>query len=205
MVQANTADTDTIDMLLEILDQKEGPVEVLAESKPRPIPLFNTVADEVAEIVREVYQDRISTSSRGRQMSPQDMFAAMRGRSSRGATDNAQKMSIGVDGRTNSLIVSAPEALFEQVRQFVEGLDEAAAGVSRDELLERMTYHNIGVGVHYLAIGEHPYYAERYGMRPEDTPIATAIGRRTLSLPLSAALADDDVDDVVAALTLSVS
>jgi dTDP-4-amino-4,6-dideoxygalactose transaminase len=83
-------------------------------------------------------------------------------------------------------------------------LDEAAAGLSRDELLERMTYHNIGVGVHYLAIPEHPYYAERYGMQPEDTPIATAIGRRTLSLPLSAALTDDDVDDVVTALVRSI-
>jgi dTDP-4-amino-4,6-dideoxygalactose transaminase len=83
-------------------------------------------------------------------------------------------------------------------------LDEAAAGISRDELLERMTFHNIGVGVHYLAIPEHPYYADRYGMRPEQTPVATAIGRRTLSLPLSAALGAEDADDVVSALVRSV-
>lgn len=82
-------------------------------------------------------------------------------------------------------------------------LDEERAGCSRDELLERMTFHNIGVGVHYLAIPEHPVYAERYGMRPEDTPVATSIGRRTLSLPLSAALTDEDVADVVAALRAS--
>ncbi len=83
-------------------------------------------------------------------------------------------------------------------------LDEEQAGLSRDALLERMTAHNIGVGVHYLAIPEHPYYAERYGMRPEDTPVATAVGRRTISLPLSAALSDEDVDDVVLALRRSV-
>ena len=140
IVQANPADTDTIDQLLEILDQKQGPVEVLVQAKPRPIPLFNTVADEVAEIVREVYQDRMATSSsRGRQPSPMEMFEAMRGRSSRGGssrstTQDTQKMSIGVDGRTNSLIVSAPEALFEEVRDFVEGLDEAAMGSSNQTL-----------------------------------------------------------------------
>ena len=83
-------------------------------------------------------------------------------------------------------------------------LDEAEAGLARDELLDRMTFHNIGVGVHYLAIPEHPYYAERFGMRPDETPVATAIGRRTLSLPLSAALDDQDVDDVVTALVRSV-
>jgi len=138
IVQANPSDTDTVERLLEILDQKESPVEVLARAKPRPIPLYNTVADEVAEIVREVYQDRISTSSRGRQPSPQEMFEAMRSRgrggSSRGTTQDAQKMSIGVDARTNSLIVSAPEALFEEVRDFVEGLDEAAMGSSNETL-----------------------------------------------------------------------
>ena len=82
-------------------------------------------------------------------------------------------------------------------------LDEERAGISRDELLERMTFHNIGVGVHYLAIPEHPAYAERLGVRPEDTPVATAIGRRTLSLPLSPSLDEADVADVVAALRAS--
>jgi dTDP-4-amino-4,6-dideoxygalactose transaminase len=63
-----------------------------------------------------------------------------------------------------------------------------------------MTRENIGVGVHYLAIPEHPYYQEAYGWRPEQWPQATSIGRRTISLPLSAKLSDADVDDVVAAL-----
>ncbi len=79
-------------------------------------------------------------------------------------------------------------------------VDEARAGLGRDAVLEAMTRENIGVGVHYLAIPEHPYYQETYGWRPEEWPEATAIGRRTVSLPLSAKLTDGDVDDVVAAL-----
>lgn len=76
------------------------------------------------------------------------------------------------------------------------------APLSRDDLLTAMTRENIGVGVHYLALTEHPCYQGRLGWRPEQTPVATDIGRRTLSLPLSARLTDKDVDDVVRALTL---
>jgi dTDP-4-amino-4,6-dideoxygalactose transaminase len=63
-----------------------------------------------------------------------------------------------------------------------------------------MTANGIGVGVHYLSIAEHPYYQQRFGWRPEDWPVAMTIGRRTMSLPLSPKLSDDDVDDVVRAM-----
>jgi dTDP-4-amino-4,6-dideoxygalactose transaminase len=81
--------------------------------------------------------------------------------------------------------------------------DEPRTGISRDQLLDAMTAANIGVGVHYLSIPEHPYYQERFGWRPEEYPHATRIGRRTMSLPLSARLSDRDVDDVVAAVRRS--
>jgi dTDP-4-amino-4,6-dideoxygalactose transaminase len=82
-------------------------------------------------------------------------------------------------------------------------VDEARAGAGRDAFLDRMTAHNIGVGVHYQSIAEHPYYQERYGWRPEDYPNAMAIGRQTVSLPLSAKLSDEDVEDVIAAVERS--
>jgi dTDP-4-amino-4,6-dideoxygalactose transaminase len=79
-------------------------------------------------------------------------------------------------------------------------VDEARAGISRDAFLEGMTREGIGVGVHYLSVPEHPYYQERFGWRPEDTPVAASIGRRTVSLPLSPGLSDDDVTDVITAV-----
>ena len=82
-------------------------------------------------------------------------------------------------------------------------IDAARTGVSRDAFLERMTAHNIGVGVHYLSLAEHPYYQRTLGWRPEDTPQAMRIGRQTVSLPLSAKLTDADVRDVVEAVRLS--
>ncbi|UZO77467.1 MULTISPECIES: DegT/DnrJ/EryC1/StrS family aminotransferase [Microcystis] len=79
-------------------------------------------------------------------------------------------------------------------------IDETKAGISRDEFLGAMTANNIGVGVHYLSIPEHPYYQETFGWKPEDYPEAMRIGRQTVSLPLSAKLTDEDVDDVIMAV-----
>src|SRR5262249_22492442 len=36
-------------------------------------------------------------------------------------------------------------------------IEEARAGITRDQFLDAMTAHNIGVGVHYLSLAEHPY------------------------------------------------
>jgi dTDP-4-amino-4,6-dideoxygalactose transaminase len=79
-------------------------------------------------------------------------------------------------------------------------IDEEKAGISRDAFLNEMTAENIGTGVHYLSIPEHPYYRQTFGWRPEDYPQAMHIGRQTVSLPLSAKLGDDDVEDVIAAV-----
>jgi dTDP-4-amino-4,6-dideoxygalactose transaminase len=79
-------------------------------------------------------------------------------------------------------------------------IDEARTGISRDAFLGAMTANNIGIGVHYMSIPEHPYYQERFGWNVEDYPHAMRIGRQTVSLPLSAKLTDADVEDVIAAV-----
>lgn len=84
-------------------------------------------------------------------------------------------------------------------------IDKDVCGVERDDFLMRMTRENIGVGVHYLSIPEQPYYRDRFGWTLEDTPHAVRIGRQTVSLPLSAKLTDADVNDVIAAVKLSLA
>lgn len=79
-------------------------------------------------------------------------------------------------------------------------IDEAKTGVSRDDFLVAMNVENIGVGVHYLSIPEHLYYQQKFGWKPEDYPNAMRIGRQTVSLPLSAKLTVEDVEDVISAV-----
>ena len=82
-------------------------------------------------------------------------------------------------------------------------VDEQKTGIARDDFLGAMQAQNIGTGVHYLSIPEHPYYQERFGWRPEAFPNAQRIGRQTISLPLSPKLTDADARDVVEAVESS--
>ncbi len=79
-------------------------------------------------------------------------------------------------------------------------VDARRCGISRDELMAALHQRGIGTGVHYVGVHLHPYYRERFGYRPEDFPNATWISERTVSLPLSGGLSDEDVEDVIAAV-----
>lgn len=72
-------------------------------------------------------------------------------------------------------------------------IDADRCGVSRDEFLDRMNVRRIGTGVHYLSIPEHPIYQQTFGWRPDQWPEAKRIGQQTVSLPLSARLADAEI------------
>ncbi len=79
-------------------------------------------------------------------------------------------------------------------------VDEKRSPVGRDKFMKELHARNIGSGVHYRAIPVHPVYQRLFGWKPENFPNAIAIGQTTVSLPLSAKLTDEDVDDVIAAV-----
>jgi len=79
-------------------------------------------------------------------------------------------------------------------------IDEKRAGITRDEFLNKMQSENIGTGVHYLSVPEHPYYQRTYGWKPEEYPNAMSIGRQTVSLPLSPKLTDKEIQAVTEAV-----
>jgi len=83
---------------------------------------------------------------------------------------------------------------------FIIMIDTEKTKVTRDELISRLHRKNIGTGVHYIALHLQPYYREMYGHRRGDFPNADFISERTLSIPFSAKLTDEDVEDVIAAL-----
>jgi dTDP-4-amino-4,6-dideoxygalactose transaminase len=74
-------------------------------------------------------------------------------------------------------------------------------GVPREKIIAALDAENIGVGIHYVPVHQHPYYRQRFGFTDSDFPSASWVGERTISLPLSAAMSERDVDDVVTALT----
>jgi dTDP-4-amino-4,6-dideoxygalactose transaminase len=99
----------------------------------------------------------------------------------------------------------APWTRTRHARHLYQVLVGHDAPISRDELMVSLTNRRIGVGVHYRACHLHPYYRDRYGLAPGQFPVATDLSERTLSLPLSPDLTEDDVLDVVAALAEALS
>ena len=73
--------------------------------------------------------------------------------------------------------------------------------IDRGEFIEELRKRNIGASVHFIPVHLHQYYRDRYHLRPEDFPVADGEFQRMLSLPLSPAHTDQDVADVVEAVT----
>jgi dTDP-4-amino-4,6-dideoxygalactose transaminase len=79
-------------------------------------------------------------------------------------------------------------------------VDEAAAGISRDELQSQLRDRGISTSIHFRALHLHPYYQERFGLRRGMFPAAEAISDTTLSLPLSGGMSDAAAERVIEAL-----
>ena len=76
-------------------------------------------------------------------------------------------------------------------------IDEKRSPVTRDKFITELHKRKIGTGVHYRAIPVHPVYQRLFGWKPEEYPAANKIGQETVSLPISAKLTDEDVNDVI--------
>jgi dTDP-4-amino-4,6-dideoxygalactose transaminase len=78
-------------------------------------------------------------------------------------------------------------------------LDKLSIG--RHQFLAAAKAENIGMGIHFTPVHKHAYYANKYKGSLPQLPNTDAIGRATVSLPLSAKLTDQDVADVICAVT----
>ncbi len=82
---------------------------------------------------------------------------------------------------------------------YVVRIDAERAGATRDEYQRALADELIGTSIHFLPVHELSAYRELY---PEQAPLPVAerAGREVLSLPLSPAHSDADVEDSIAAL-----
>jgi len=142
-VQAKPKDLDVVEQLLKIIDREGSPEPVETVPSPRFIPVVNASAEEIANVVRQVFSGRINAAEAAgqqRQPNPEDFIRALRGggggggRNSRDKKAEEVKMTVGVDTRTNSLIVSAPDYLFTQVEALVKELD--VSEIPTDEVIQ---------------------------------------------------------------------
>ena len=79
-------------------------------------------------------------------------------------------------------------------------LIDPESGWKRDELVAALHAEGISTSVHFKALHLQPYYAERFRLRRGMFPVAERVSERTLSLPLSSAMTDEQVNRVVSVL-----
>lgn len=79
-------------------------------------------------------------------------------------------------------------------------LDLVRLTVDRAQIFRALRAENIGVNVHYIPVHYHPYYRDRFGLRPGEFPVAEDAYSRLISLPMFHGMSDRDVEDVIAAV-----
>ncbi len=96
---------------------------------------------------------------------------------------------------------AAPEAGMVHARHLYTILvDENLCGSSRDRLRERLAADGIGTAIHFTALHLQPYFQQRFALTRGRFPNAEFVSDRTLSLPLSASLTDEEVARVIQAV-----
>jgi dTDP-4-amino-4,6-dideoxygalactose transaminase len=73
---------------------------------------------------------------------------------------------------------------------------------NRDRIKKALYEQNIGTGVHFKPLHLEPFYRH---LREQSLPHAENFGKRTLSLPLTRTMNENDINDVVSALIVALS
>lgn len=75
------------------------------------------------------------------------------------------------------------------------------APISRDDLAERLLQREIGSGIYYpKTVYDYDCYRDHPRVIIEDTPVATSVAGRCLSIPVHARLSDTDIEKIVSAV-----
>jgi dTDP-4-amino-4,6-dideoxygalactose transaminase len=84
---------------------------------------------------------------------------------------------------------------------YVLRLRPEGLAISRDRFISEMQARNIGTSVHFIPIHLLSYYREKYRYLPDNFPVAHAQFQRIVSLPCCPRMQDEDVEDVIEAVT----
>jgi hypothetical protein len=108
LVQANRMDRTTIEAYLKVIDSEEPPASI-REMKPVTVVLHNSKALRIEQILRTIFRSQLAPAHAG----PSGSAGLL-------------STELAVDEVTNSLIITGPPALAEQIATFARSLDNSA-------------------------------------------------------------------------------
>jgi dTDP-4-amino-4,6-dideoxygalactose transaminase len=120
------------------------------------------------------------------------------------AIDRHLERREAISSRYDEALSDLPLSMFPSVpagsihaRHLYTILLDGVSGPSRDDLLRELADNGISASVHFPAVHLHSFYAGRFGFTRGDFPAAERIADTVVSLPLSPALTDEQVDHVI--------
>jgi perosamine synthetase len=69
--------------------------------------------------------------------------------------------------------------------------------VDRNTFIEALKQAGIGCSVHWRPLHLHPYYLEKFGWRTKDLPVASAVWKRQISLPIFPGMREEECVHVI--------
>jgi dTDP-4-amino-4,6-dideoxygalactose transaminase len=87
---------------------------------------------------------------------------------------------------------------------YVIRLDLERLTIDRARFIDALKQRHIGTSVHFIPLHLHPYYQRTLGADPAQFPVASAAYERIVSLPIFPTMTDDDVEDVVEAVRVTI-
>ncbi|WP_165698729.1 secretin N-terminal domain-containing protein [Bremerella volcania] len=139
IVQGTREDIATIESYMKIIDKDASITDIETSGRSRIIELKHAQATEVAEMIREAFPDRVDMSAQRNAQARQANPAPSDNRSNkddrRGEEDqrgfqekptrgSKPTMAVAVHEASNSLVITAPDALFAEVEQLVASVDQ---------------------------------------------------------------------------------
>ncbi len=83
---------------------------------------------------------------------------------------------------------------------FVVRLRADRLSIDRDRFVAELQQRGIGTSVHFIPLHLMSYYRTRYGLAPEDFPVALRLYQAAVSLPIYPSLSDEEIARVIAAV-----
>ncbi|PQO25802.1 general secretion pathway protein [Blastopirellula marina] len=138
IVQGTREDIATIESYMRIIDKDSSITDIETSGRSRVIELKHARATEVAEMIREAFPDRVDMTTQQNAQARQAPPAQSENRgNSDDRRDDEQRgfqekptrgskptMAVAVHEASNSLVITAPDALFSEVEQLVASVDQ---------------------------------------------------------------------------------
>lgn len=144
IVQGTKEDIATIENYMKIVDKDSSITEIETSGRSRVIELQHARAEEVAEMIREAFPDRVDMSAqrgaqanqanannRGNNGNERREGDEQRGFQEKPTRGSKPTMAVAVHEASNSLVITAPDALFKEVEMLVESVDRRSVRAVR--------------------------------------------------------------------------